>query len=70
MIVLKTSDHKLSSGVLWYEGICDSYICMADSIEDAIAKKDAIDRKQPKIHTDVFKNYYSELKQIIFNLEQ
>lgn len=38
VIVLKTNDHKVVTGVEWFSGIYDSYIHQADSMEQAYEK--------------------------------
>lgn len=36
VIVIKTTDHKVTTGVDWFNGIYDNYVFKADSLEDVV----------------------------------
>lgn len=65
VIVLNSTDHKLSSGVNWFKGIYDNHITYFNSLENL--EKIVEERyynKNPHIQDEYFKkNYYDKLKQ-------
>ena len=67
VIVLSSSDHKLSSGIKWFPKEFDQYIQFAQNLDDAynLAKK-TLDNKFEHILPAYFKtNYYDKLNSII-----
>lgn len=66
VIVLKTNDHKVTSGADWFEGICDAYISVVpnlDSVPDQAAKMLAC--RYSGIDPYFEKKYYEHLKRTI-----
>lgn len=35
VIVIKTTDHKVKTGVDWFKGVYDEYVCYCDTLDDA-----------------------------------
>ena len=67
VIVLKTNDHKVSSGVDWFRGIFDDYVTLAEDLQDAESKaRTMLSRKYTYRLDDYFnREYYQKLKRII-----
>lgn len=38
VIVLKTTDHKVATGVDWFKGVCDDYVSLAENLDNAYEK--------------------------------
>ncbi len=64
VIIIKSTDHKVTTGAKWFEGVYDDYVYVADSLDDAhelalqILKKDLSHEMTPH-----FKQlYYDKLK--------
>ncbi len=67
VIVIKTTDHKVTTGLDWFEGIYDDHIYLAEDLKDA-EKKAAQWLKQPptKMIKPYFEQkYYMHLKKMI-----
>lgn len=64
VIVIKTKDHKVSTGVKWFEGIYDGYIYYCDEIDKVpeLAKKILADKKDHVCLPYFKKKYYDTLK--------
>jgi exopolysaccharide biosynthesis predicted pyruvyltransferase EpsI len=66
VIVIKTNDHKVTTGVDWFKGVYDNKVFLAESIEHALElTKNILDKRQDytlEPHFDV--EYYSKLKSI------
>jgi len=69
VIVLKTSDHKLSSGVDWFPDSFHDYVSLADDLDEAYElAKEILNKKLDYKLTPYFKeNYYDKLKNILEN---
>lgn len=67
VIVIKTTDHKVTTGLDWFEGIYDDYIYLADNLEDAEAKAFQWLKCAPegKIAPYFDEKYYAHLKKLI-----
>lgn len=67
VIVLKTNDHKVTSGVDWFRGIFDDYVTLAEDLQDAESKaRTMLSRKYTYRLDDYFnREYYQKLKRII-----
>lgn len=65
-LVLKTNDHKVSTGIKWFDSVIPDYIKFADNLDDAY--KIALEMYQQeysyKIDYDFSKIYYDKLKQL------
>lgn len=66
VIIIKTNDHKVTTGADWFKGIYDDYVQVADSLEDAYAKcQDIIAKNLANKLDPYFKvQYYDKLKDI------
>lgn len=67
VIVIKTTDHKVSTGVDWFKGIYDDAVFYADTLDDAemLAKK-ILEEKRVIRNKPYFKEaYYDKLKELI-----
>lgn len=67
VIVIKSNDHKVTTGVDWFKGIYDKNVCNIGRLEDVPAKVQEIYQKfdyQP-LQPYFDKNYYEKLKSII-----
>lgn len=70
VIVLNSSDHKLSSGVKWFPKEFRDYVYYAGTLKEASVIAEKIEEKQiayslPRYFED---NYYSRLKELIDNV--
>ena len=67
VVVLKTSDHKLSSGVDWFPDEFREYICFANNLTEAYTvAQEMLKRKLSHRLPAYFKtNYYDKLKSIL-----
>ncbi len=70
VVVIGSTDHKLSSGVKWFPNDFADYVCFANNLEEAYAKASSIlkDNKARKTLPPYFKEkYYDNLKREIEN---
>ncbi|MFZ5986467.1 MAG: polysaccharide pyruvyl transferase family protein [Bacillota bacterium] len=67
VIVIDSTDHKLSSGVDWFKGVYDNCVYYARSLEDAYKKACEILQRECEYNIDDYfdKNYYQKLYLII-----
>lgn len=70
VIVLKTNDHKVTTGVDWFRGVFDGKIFLAESLENAFELTKSILSQNEKYTFRPFfdKEYYSKLKGIFEKL--
>lgn len=63
VIIIKTTDHKVTTGAEWFRGIYDDYVYVADSLDDAfeMSKKFLKKELSHKIEPYFEKEYYSQL---------
>ena len=38
VIIIKTTDHKVTTGADWFKGVYDSHVCIAEDLDDAYIK--------------------------------
>lgn len=64
VIIIKTKDHKVTTGADWFKGIYDDFVNVADTLEDAYLKAQSyIKDERTHIIKPYFKdNYYDQLK--------
>ena len=64
VIVIKTTDHKVMTGVEWFKGVYDEYVYAANDLEEAYAMAEAVLKKKLnyKLKPYFEKNYYDKLK--------
>ena len=66
VIILKTTDHKVTTGADWFKGVYDDYVYVANDLKDAYRKakeilsKNMNNQLQPYFKTE----YYDKLKHI------
>lgn len=67
VIVLKTNDHKVTTGAEWFKGIYDDYVYVAQSLEHARELAEMILQKEYSYRVKPYFDleYYSKLKGII-----
>ncbi|RCX19270.1 exopolysaccharide biosynthesis predicted pyruvyl transferase EpsI [Anaerobacterium chartisolvens] len=67
VIVIDSTDHKLSSGVDWFKGIYDEYVCFAKSLEEAYDLACVVMKREYEYCLqDYFdRNYYQKLYGLI-----
>lgn len=67
VIVIKTTDHKVTTGLDWFEGVYDSYIYRAKDLKDAEFKVSEwlSHPPQEKIESYFEEKYYRQLKELI-----
>ena len=66
VIILKTTDHKVTTGADWFKGVYDDYVYVAEDLEDAYNKaRMVIAKKLSHQLAPYFKeNYYDRLKRL------
>ncbi len=64
VIIIKTTDHKVTTGADWFKGVYDNYVYVAENLDDAYNKVvDYIKFEPDHVVTPFFKqNYYDKLK--------
>ena len=67
VIVLKTNDYKVSSGVDWFKNEYPEYISFSESIDDVIKHADKMINKEIiyKEEKTIYQKYYDDLSDII-----
>jgi len=70
VIVLKTNDHKVTTGVEWFNGIYGDYVFLAESLEHAYDLVEGILRNKYayKLEPHYNTEYYQKLKEIAVNV--
>lgn len=70
VIVLKTNDHKVTTGVEWFDGIYDGYIYLADSLEDAYSLAEQVLLREFEYSLEPYfkKEYYDQLRELAYDL--
>lgn len=66
VIIIKTTDHKVTTGADWFKGIYDDYVYVADNLNEAFTKaKDILANKLDHDLRPYFKpEYYDKLKSV------
>ncbi len=66
VIIIKTTDHKVTTGAEWFKGIYDDYVHLASDLNDAYEKAKELYNKQlsHKLEPYFEKNYYDKLPEI------
>ena len=67
VIVIKTNDHKVTTGVEWFNGVYDNYVFLAESLEHAYELAETILKNEHtyKLGPHFDREYYKKLKEII-----
>ena len=69
VIILKTTDHKVTTGADWFKGIYDDYVYVAKDLADAIEIYDQLMQKKisHKLKPHMKNEYYDKLKSLFEN---
>lgn len=64
VIIIKTTDHKVTTGADWFKGVYDNYVYVAEDLDDAYRKASAICKSfdYQTLAPYFNENYYSKLK--------
>lgn len=64
VVVLKTTDHKVTTGAEWFKGIYDGYVTVAEDIDHAfqLAKNICSGFEYKHLKPYFYENYYAKLK--------
>ncbi len=67
VIVLKTTDHKVTTGVEWFHGVYDDYVFLAESLEHAYQLAETILKNEYTYHLEPYfdREYYKKLKGVV-----
>lgn len=70
VIILKTTDHKVTTGADWFKGVYDDYVYVANNLDDAYEKAVEFSKNErPHDMKSYFKeNYYDKLKDMFESL--
>ena len=65
VVIIKTTDHKVTTGADWFKGIYDDYVCVAENLDDAYEKVMRFYNNEPKHDVMPYfkQNYYDKLKE-------
>lgn len=66
VIIIKTNDHKVTTGADWFKGVYDEYVYVADDLDDAYSlAKQVVNKKLNYQLEPYFKtSYYDKLKEL------
>ena len=66
VIIIKTTDHKVTTGADWFKGVYDDYVYVAESLEDAYSKAIEIMGKELNHELNPYfkTTYYNKLKEL------
>lgn len=70
VIIIKTTDHKVTTGADWFKGIYDDYVYVANDLEDAITIYKQLMAKplSHKLNPHMKNKYYDKLKELFENV--
>lgn len=70
VVIIKTTDHKVTTGADWFHGVYDDYVYPADSLESAYEIAERIYRKQLTNEPEPYfeKEYYDKLPAVFMNV--
>ena len=70
VIIIKTTDHKVTTGADWFKGIYDSHVYLADDLDDAykIAKNILSNDLSYNLKPYFEQEYYDKLSQLFNNI--
>ncbi len=70
VIIIKTTDHKVTTGADWFKGIYDDYVYVAKDLDNAIEIYNQLMQKNlsHKLAPHMKKEYYDKLKQLFANV--
>lgn len=66
VVIIKTTDHKVTTGADWFKGVYDNFVCVANDLDDAYDKAHAFIVKERSHEMEPFfkRNYYDKLKDV------
>ena len=66
VIIIKTTDHKVTTGAEWFKGVYDDYVYVANSLDEAYEiAKSVLNKKLTNNLSPYFEtNYYDKLPEI------
>ena len=66
VVILKTTDHKVTTGAEWFKGIYDDYVFRVDDARDVVAKIEEVLSipRNNRLSSYFDENYYKNLKEI------
>lgn len=72
VIIIKTTDHKVTTGADWFKGIYDDYVYVAKDLDNAIEIYNMLMQKNlsHKLAPHMKKEYYDKLKQLFENVNK
>lgn len=64
VIIIRTTDHKVTTGIEWFKGVYDEYVYAAKDLEDAYFIAEKVIKKKLKYELTPYfeENYYDKLK--------
>ena len=67
VIILKTTDHKVTTGAEWFKGIHDDYVYVSDTLDEAyiLAKQILNMQLDHKLYPYFEKEYYDKLPELV-----
>ena len=70
VIIIKTTDHKVTTGADWFKGVYDDYVYVAKDLDDAINIYNELKGKNltHELEPHFKKNYYDKLKTLFENI--
>ena len=70
VIIIKTTDHKVTTGADWFKGIYDDYVYVAKDLDDAYNIYKTVKAKQltHKLKPHMKNEYYDKLKSLFENI--
>lgn len=71
VIIIKTTDHKVTTGADWFKGVYDDYVYVADNLNDAYNQAMKILGKKLQNHLPAYfkETYYDKLKGLFDTIE-
>jgi len=68
VIVIKTNDHKVTTGVEWFDGVYDGYVYLADSLDDVYLLAEQVLKRGFKYSLKPYfkKEYYDNLQDLAY----
>lgn len=71
VIIIKTTDHKVTTGADWFKGIYDNYVYVAKDLDDAYQKAEEVCNSfdYVSLHPYFKNHYYDRLKEYLEKIE-
>lgn len=70
VVILKTTDHKVTTGADWFKGVYDEYVYLAENLNDAYNKAQEILKKELTYQLSPYykETYYDKLTRLFENI--